>query len=1445
MRDPAQAGLFNGGQTPSPEMLRLIEAVAARSARTGAQDRWVPTRLIVHNYWLYSYQEFHFADGKLVLRGQNGAGKSTVLATAIPALLDGDKSPARMDTFGTRSKTVADYLVGPKEATPADVRYYADRTGYVALEFRRGTLSPQYRTIGMGLRAERKTDLAQPRLSSWYFVVTDGRRCGRQHDVEFSRVEAGQEIMRSMRDLDDVLGPANLVTDNQGEYQSEVNGRVFGFPEVRDLQSLTQLLVTLRTPKLDKSITPEKACEMLSDALPPLNPALLGRMTTLIDDIENTQRRVAETEDHLARAMALNREQAAIYRHQAHLAALTLLEKLQEREKAQADLARTHSDLADNATRREAADAAVARLKREEAEARGTLRFIRNHTLYKAADSLRMKKEQLDRLGEEKRKAERAEAAALGGVDRAERGLADLQHTWKRRLGAVSVATTELIALLRTARWPVAQAAAESLAATMADATTDARLPGFNFQVQDDEAAERLRLIDEVLRLLRLAAQAEREYEQAVSRSEERRADFDRADRARTEAATQLRRARSVAVEAVRSWQREAAVLDPNPVLIDEVEEGIVQYTDGTSDPLATLAGLRAAAMEKRTVLSHRTEELRNCARTARGAATEKGAELDAWRAQDRHVSPPARPGQEAFREALAAAGISAEPLYAACDVADGVDAAGAARLEEALEQAGLLDAVIVAAADLDAVRAIAARGPTDWADRWIAPHPVEEPSLTDLLVPVSATLEAADVMAALRSIASSPGGSVRFGFDGTWRIGPLEGSALDTGRTAPRYIGESNRRRSWEETLRTLEAEHERLLQEAVNAEREAADAASDLAALDAELRVVEQLAAWNALRVAALTLAQRAALLEDAQERMDDAAAAADRQRLVWQDRLRDVRVAATDLPDATGLGLGSVEEMRQHTLDARRRFRTLAADFANLEADRARIPHAAGLLEEARLAHDEARRAFEERAREVGEAGAEYNAIRLALREQGLDQLLEREGDLERRMGEIPDEIEPLSQEIGSLGTVRKTLEAQVTSIEDALRRHVVTLGEAEAGLGVALGAYPTLEPFLRAMEEGSAIDVARDLLKAREADDFPAMRRRITEQRNDARTALHKAWNPEMRAALATYGPQEGYDSGDEIFHLTFHSVMNEPGRHTLNSLVAVLQRVREDHRIMVLEKEDELYKEFLFGDITAAIRTAIEEAVASHRYINDLLATRPISDGWILSLDWSEKKADRKAKDAPAGGYAEIVRLLRLDPAALRPDQMRVVKDFLKSEVARLRREEQEGRTETTFAEALEAVLDYRRWFSYSIWVSERGEPAYELNSARYGKTSGAEKALAVFLPLLAAADARYRNARPDAPKLLGMDEAFNGVDSVNTQKAWSFMSDLGFSWIMTSEKLWGIGPSLRGCSTYQFLKRDNVAVVSLWLWDGARQINDGSIPPAAAGDGTPAVAVIA
>lgn len=74
------------------------------------------------------------------------------------------------------------------------------------------------------------------------------------------------------------------------------------------------------------------------------------------------------------------------------------------------------------------------------------------------------------------------------------------------------------------------------------------------------------------------------------------------------------------------------------------------------------------------------------------------------------------------------------------------------------------------------------------------------------------------------------------------------------------------------------------------------------------------------------------------------------------------------------------------------------------------------------------------------------------------------------------------------------------------------------------------------------------------------------------------------------------------------------------------------------------------------------------------------------------------------------------------------------------------------------------MLDYRKWFDFTIFYYKDGGNKQELTSNIFNKFSGGERAIAMYLPLLTAASAQYQKGREECPRMIALDEAFAGVD---------------------------------------------------------------------------------
>src|SRR5712692_7590599 len=111
-------------------------------------DRLSVLRAGIQNVWEYDDRRFVFDHGRLLLRGQNEAGKTKAMELLFPFLLDADLAPQRLDPFGSTSRPMRWNLVN--EHNP-EVQV---SIGYAWLELgRRGDAGTETCTLGAGLRA--------------------------------------------------------------------------------------------------------------------------------------------------------------------------------------------------------------------------------------------------------------------------------------------------------------------------------------------------------------------------------------------------------------------------------------------------------------------------------------------------------------------------------------------------------------------------------------------------------------------------------------------------------------------------------------------------------------------------------------------------------------------------------------------------------------------------------------------------------------------------------------------------------------------------------------------------------------------------------------------------------------------------------------------------------------------------------------------------------------------------------------------------------------------------------------------------------------------------------------------------------------------------------------------------------------------------------------------
>ena len=242
-------------------------------------ERWQPLRSGLLNLYRYDREEFWFEKGRLLLRGNNGTGKSRVLALQFPFLLDGEISSRRVEPDADPAKRMEWNVLTDK---------YDNRTGYTWLEF--GRVSPdgatEYCTIGCGLHAAR----GKGAPTRWYFVT-------RQRVGESLFLETPGQVPLTRQQLQEAMGEQGTLFTAARDYRRAVNEALYQLDEER-YEALIELLIQLRQPQLSRQLDEGRLSDALSYSLPPLEESLIHAVAESFRQLE--EERVALENDQRA-----------------------------------------------------------------------------------------------------------------------------------------------------------------------------------------------------------------------------------------------------------------------------------------------------------------------------------------------------------------------------------------------------------------------------------------------------------------------------------------------------------------------------------------------------------------------------------------------------------------------------------------------------------------------------------------------------------------------------------------------------------------------------------------------------------------------------------------------------------------------------------------------------------------------------------------------------------------------------------------------------------------------------------------------------------------------------------------------------------------------------------------------------------------------------------------
>ncbi len=1345
----------------------MTNAAPATSPRTTLPDpvstRWKPLRAGLVDMFYYDVEEFWFHDGRLLLRGNNGTGKSKVLALTLPFLLDGELSPHRVEPDGDRQKRMEwNLLLGGRHPHP-------ERLGYTWLEFGRRTADGtcEFRTLGCGLKAVAGRGIVR----HWFFVTP--QRAGADLDlVSPTGVALTREKLR------EAIGDHGMVYDRASDYRRAVDETLFGLGEHR-YEALVNLLVQLRQPQLSKRPDERLLSRALTEALPPLSPTLITTVAEAfrgLDEERNALRALEEAREAAAGFLGHYRRYAAIATKRRAAGPRLTHSRYEHlgRELIEAEGSHTSAD----------GELTEAQCLLEELAAEKSRLEARREAL-QASPQMR-DAERIEQMGEEATR--RSDHARRLEDDRDELS-GEFRHRTSRvesLRGHEQQATTIVESVRERARAAAgsARCAAEHLTIVgrwETDLAWARREAGSLAERRSQTIAELDRLLAELAGARDRLGAARAETERLTGELHAAAGRITTAESAAQSCTERL----NAAYITYLAGLTEIFVDDPD-LLLAELESW-AETADGANPAVAAVDDAARAAT---TALGRREADLDARLRVEREAETTLDQAIVRL-TEGAHEIPPApysrAPGARADRPGA--------PLWKVTDFADALSLEHRAGLEAALEAAGILDAWVTPEGTLFA----------EDDTVLLSSDPVPGPSCGTVLFPAvdradpqAAALGDDAVRAVLAGIGFGPGARTWAAVDGRWANGVLGGTWH---KDSARYIGEGAReaaRRARIAGLRVELAETRaridglteelRVLamrRETLTAEHRALPRDAETELREAHIRLAEEHRRRRELDAAhdeardVLTRRQE----ESDAARTTAAEFAGDVDLPTAEDELSAVRVAVADYR----LALAGLWPAAESLLMARRATRDASDE---LDRTRGRLTAASERAAEARAQADTAAQTYQALVETAG-AGVE----------ELFRQLEEVRETLTAGAGAATIATRQEQDARERRAAARATCEQLRGAIEDASRVRDAAVAEFRAftATGLLAVALPGLETPDPAAEWAAtpAVQLARTInaeLDAVDDGDGPWDRsqKRMAEE--------HKL----LSDAMSRHGHSVGLTLRDGIMVV---DVVFQGRTHDLPGLAEALVDETAQRAELLSAKEREILENHLLNEVAGTLHELIAAAEQEVDAMNTELMSRPTSTGMRLRLVW------RPARNAP-DGLQRVRQKLRQTIDAWSVEDRAAVGAFLQEQIAR----EHSGNPAASWTEQLTDALDYRAWHEFSIQRQQDGQ----WRSAT-GPASGGERVLAASIPLFAAASAHYKSAaNPHAPRLVALDEAFAGVDDDSRAKCLGLLATFDMDVVMTSEREWGCYPQMPGLAICQLSRRDGIdaVLVTPWRWDG-------------------------
>ena len=1354
-------------------------------------SKWQAHRVGLIDFWYYDEEEFYFVDGRMLLRGSNGSGKSVTMQSFIPLLLDGNMRPERLDPFGSKARKMENYLLEEDDDRE-------ERTGYLFMEFKRLD-SDFFLTIGIGMRARRNK-----KLDTWYFYINDGRRIGK--DI-FLYKDLKSKIAYSKQELKNRIGEGGKIIDRQAEYMETVNRLIFGFETIEEYKELVDLLIQLRTPKLSKDFKPTVINEILGSSLAPLSEDDLRPMSEAIENMDNLKTNLDTLKQSHEAAKKISRVYDRYNQYMMFTKAQYYKESRDKYRQLNKELAQIEEGIVFSKQEYQQQKNRYQELKQEESVIKDeidTLNSSDARTLKEKEERFLEEKQLLMNRMEEKesaieiKKDKRIEIEnrAKKKQEESEQIFNDIEEGFNNMEDCFETVSFDDFVFLR-------------------QELVQNKGSEYNFTMHNKLVQQLSEDIEEGIDHLKEEGVHKRAYELSVDNLEKRRSEWNTKEKERLQYENQLFEIRSELIENIYNWEQKNKELKLSKELLQKMTLEVEQFQDG-SDYNEIKEYAREIQQQIEDSLRHVKNKEVMKAQQRQEELQSYIEELKYWEDME-EPEPPQTVEIANNRKVLQDMGIQYQELYKVIDFAEGISEEKKNAVEEALLKMNLLDALIVDIEDKDKILSL----DQGLCDRYIFSD------VSSVKDNISGILEIDDpnndillyqkISKVLSMISYEGIHHTAIDEHGNYQLGIIYGTI--TGSYQSKYIGRKARQRYRQEQIQELN--------QTVIKAREALEEQQHVVE-EIQLRIqhlmedLHEFPSGNDLIVAAKEH-QRA---KDVEGQIYHEVRNLENQLKKEEEILIELRQKVLHISkklDLTGR-LDVFVQAKEDIYEYKQYLTEVQINYAKYGETLIVIESLSSQLEDVDADLDGLLYDLHSFSASLRKVKMNLESIQEQLSLTNYKEIKERLDYCVKRSKEIPGEMEEtIRKERDSYNQLQRGEEKK----SDLLLEMMTQRTKKEKGKRIFLEesrlAYTV--PFGKNEEE----EIDKFCLQIISQYGSTFGNKRLEDLTNDLQNVFHmnRGMLVDFMLSLDSLFVEETAQDEEGITIRRIDIVGQYRGvTIKFHELVYKIGLDIEEQTLILNDQDRELFEDILANTISKKIRAKIYSGNAWVKKMNELMNQMVTSSGLKLSLRWKSKRAEHENQL----DTSELVTLLKKDADLMTPTEYRKMSEHFRSKIQEARQELDDTNTQKSFHMLMKEILDYRMWFEFQLESQKSGERKKELTDRVFFTFSGGEKAMAMYVPLFSAVVAKYDGARNDAPRLISLDEAFAGVDELNIKDMFRLMVELEFDFMINSQILWGDYETVPSLAIYELIRPENVKYVTVisYIWNGIqRMLKDG------------------